>query len=78
LQVKDGILITGVTRGTPAEKAGLKAGDVIIKIDNDVVNADNPLTNILWRHQPGETVKLTINRAGRETVVNVTLAERPQ
>jgi 2-alkenal reductase len=78
LQVKDGILITGVTRGTPAEKASLKAGDVIIKIDNDVVNADNPLTNILWRHQPGETVKLTINRAGRETVVNVTLAERPQ
>ncbi len=78
LQVKDGILITGVTRGTPAEKAGLKAGDVIIMIDNDVVNADNPLTNILWRHQPGETVKLTINRAGRETAVNVTLAERPQ
>ena len=78
LQVKDGILITGVTRGTPAEKAGLKAGDVIIKIDNDVVNADNPLTNILWRHQPGETVKLTISRAGRETAVNVTLAERPQ
>jgi len=51
---------------------------VILKINNDVVNADNPLTNILWRHEPGETVKLTINRAGRESVVNVTLVERPQ
>ena len=78
LSVKDGILITGVSAGTPAERAGLKNGDVILKIGNDVVNADNPLTNVLWRHEPGETVRLTINRAGRETTVNVTLAERPQ
>jgi len=78
LQIKDGILITQVSRGTPAEKAGLKTGDVILKIGNAVVNADNPLTNVLWRHKPGETVRLTINRAGQETVVSVTLAERPQ
>jgi 2-alkenal reductase len=76
LAVQTGILITSVSRGTPAEKAGLKAGDVILKIDNDVVDADNPLNNILWRHQPGETVKLTINRAGREITVDATLVEQ--
>jgi 2-alkenal reductase len=76
LSVQTGILITSVSRGTPAEKAGLKAGDVILKIDNDVVDADNPLNNILWRHQPGETVKLTINRGGREITVDATLVEQ--
>jgi putative serine protease PepD len=49
---------------------------VIIKVDNDVVDADNPLNNALWRHQPGDTVKLTINRAGRESTVDVTLVEQ--
>jgi 2-alkenal reductase len=76
LSVQTGILITSVSRGTPADEAGLKAGDVIIKIDNDVVDADNPLNNALWRHQPGDTVKLTINRAGREITVDVTLVEQ--
>ena len=71
-------ILTTVQRGSPADNAGLKTGDVILKINDDVLNADNPLTNILWRHEPGETVKLTFNRAGRESTVSVTLAERPQ
>jgi putative serine protease PepD len=76
LAVQTGILVTSVSRSTPADKAGLKAGDVILKIDNDVVDADNPLNNALWRHKPGDTVKLTINRAGRESTVDVTLVEQ--
>jgi 2-alkenal reductase len=76
LAVQTGILITSVSRNTPADKAGLKAGDVILKMDNDVVDAANPLNNALWRHKPGDTVKLTINRAGREITVDVTLVEQ--
>ncbi|MBM3133693.1 MAG: PDZ domain-containing protein [Chloroflexi bacterium] len=76
LAVQTGILVTSVSRGTPADQAGLKAGDVILKLDNDVVDAANPLNNALWRHKPGDTVKLTINRAGRELTVEVTLIEQ--
>lgn len=67
---------SAVEPGSPAENAGLKEGDIIIKIGGQDVNSDNPLTSIISQKNPGDIVTLTIIRAGKEITVGVTLGER--
>ena len=66
-----------VTSGSPAEKAGLKAGDIITKIDGKQLNATYPLLSAISQYQPGDKVSLTYVRDGKESTVEVTLAEFP-
>lgn len=62
-----------VVSGSPAERAGLKAGDIITKVDGTSVTADQNLTTLLNKHQPGDVVTLTVNRGGKIISVTVTL-----
>lgn len=66
-----------VVPGSPADKAGLKQGDVIIKVNNDTVDDRNSLVSILGKHAVGDKVTLTIIRDGKEQKVNVTLDAAP-
>ncbi len=77
LDVNHGVLLLQVSPATPASQAGLKVGDVIVAISGDPIDPENPLLNVLMRHQVGETVTLKINRFGRELALEVTLRERP-
>jgi putative serine protease PepD len=65
-----------VTPSGPADKAGLKPGDVITKFDNVVIDSGPTLIGAIWNHQPGDTVKITYKRSGQQHTVNVTLGER--
>ncbi|TAM73545.1 MAG: PDZ domain-containing protein [Chloroflexota bacterium] len=67
----------GVTADSPADKAGLKENDIITSIDGQRVDADHDLNNLLLRSKPGETVKLTVLRAGQTLTISVTLGTRP-
>jgi len=68
----DGMHITNVTAGGPADKAGLKVGDVIKKIDGIQVNRGDELVIYLERYKsPGDTITLTIDRSG--TTITKTL-----
>lgn len=69
---------TAIVPGSPADKAGLKDGDIITKVDNDTVDEKNSLISILGRHSVGDTVKLTIVRDGKEQTINATLEAAPQ
>lgn len=64
-----------VVKNSPAERSGLKEGDIIISIDNIELNKDNDLAEIVQDHLAGETVSLVILRQGKEKEVKVTLAE---
>lgn len=64
-----------VKKNSPAEKSGLRAGDIIISIDDVELNKNNDLTDIIQDHLAGETVSLVILRQGEEKEVKVTLAE---
>jgi S1-C subfamily serine protease len=62
--------------GTPAAKAGLKAGDLIEKVDDVDLNNGQTLGGAIQPHAPGETVQLTVLRAGSTTTLPLTLADR--
>jgi Do/DeqQ family serine protease len=68
-----GVYINGITEGGAAEKAGLRAGDVIVKVGT--MNVDNvpQLQEQVGRFRPGESVPVTYVRTGKEQVVNMTL-----
>ena len=74
--VERGIAISGTNPGSPAEQAGLKSGDVIIKFDNDAVADLQGMTDLLRKHKPGDTVRITVLRDGKEVVLNATLRTR--
>ncbi|MGW6008775.1 S1C family serine protease [Streptomyces sp. NPDC055210] len=65
-----------VTPNGPASKAGLKPGDVITKLDDRVIDSGPTLIGEIWTHQPGDTVKLTYTRDGKQRTAEVTLGQR--
>ncbi|MEU6341192.1 trypsin-like peptidase domain-containing protein [Streptomyces sp. NPDC046977] len=67
---------SAVTAGGPAEKAGLRSGDVITKFDDTVVDSSPTLIGEIWQHQPGEKVDVTYTRDGRTRTATLTLGER--
>ena len=72
----DGVRITGVRAGSPAEQAGIKAGDVITAIGaKRVVNLFD-MTDALRAHQPGDTVVIVTKRDGAERRVTAVLGKR--
>lgn len=69
---------TPIVAGSPAEKAGLAAGDIITAIDGTKLDATHTLDLMLGQRAPGQQVTLTVLRSGRTSSVTVTLGTRPQ
>lgn len=65
-----------VKKNSPAEKNGLRAGDIIISVDGVELNKNNNLTDIIQDHLIGETVSLVVSRQGEAKEVRVTLTEQ--
>lgn len=77
-QAMDGsTIVTGVEDGSPAADAGLQPGDVVVAVDGEQVSADRGFIDMLYAHDPDDTVTLTVNRDGNDVDVQVTLGERP-
>ena len=62
-----------VASGSPAEKAGLKNGDIITKINSKTVGKDGSLSSILGEYRPGDKITITYLRGGKEQTTTVTL-----
>jgi S1-C subfamily serine protease len=77
LSVDHGVLIVSTMSNGPAATAGLRAGDVIIQIDNTPVTDVQSYGDVLLSKSPGDTVAVTINRGGQHMTVNITLGELP-
>ena len=71
-----GVGITQVLKDSPAEKAGLKKDDVILRFENDSVTSVRKLTRLISEVAPDQTVRLGISRGGGEQEVAVTIAKR--
>jgi serine protease Do len=73
----EGALISDVSANSPAERAGLKAGDVVTKLDDRAVMDSRALQLMIGEMAPGQNVRLTVIRDGNERQYPVTLAEQP-
>jgi 2-alkenal reductase len=79
LPVDHGALVSSVTSGSPAEKAGIKKGDIIVALDGQNIDPDNTLFSRLSKHNPGDKVKISLVRSGTNgnLTIEVTLGQRP-
>ncbi|MEJ7624426.1 MAG: Do family serine endopeptidase [Pyrinomonadaceae bacterium] len=75
LTEKKGALVGSVQRGSSADKAGIKRGDIITAINGERIEDRNILRNKIAGTAPGTEIKLTVSREGRETDLSATLDE---
>lgn len=76
-KVKGGVLVTKVMPGSPAEKGGLKSGDIIVKFNGEPVKNVTDLQLKVINTPPGEKVKITVIRDGKEKVLTVKIGQMP-
>jgi S1-C subfamily serine protease len=74
---QDGALVQDVASGSPAAKAGLRAGDLVVAIDGQSVADYGEMAARIRAHKPGDKVTLKVVRGGNETTITATLTERP-
>ena len=93
LDVEEGAIVQGVTKGSPADEAGLQAGseqvtidgqplkadgDVITEVDGEKITGMDDLVAIVNTKQPGDEIDLTVYRDGDTQQIPIHLAQRPE
>ena len=78
LSVTGGVLITHVERGGPADKAGLKLGDVLLAINGKPVSDTTGMLNMIAVLQPGEQARLKVARSQGDEELTVTVGRLPR
>jgi len=73
--VKEGVLVKAVTRNSAADKAGIKAGDVIVKVDDSRVGSTREITTVLRSLRGKGSINVTVVRNKKEMTLPVTVAE---
>ncbi len=76
LQVREGAYISGFAEKSSAKESGLKAGDVVVKIDETPIKSSTALIEYIGRHRPGDKVNMIVNRKGNELTIPVVLKSR--
>jgi serine protease DegQ len=74
----DGALIAGVMRGSPADKAGIRPGDVLLAIDGKKVADAQNMLELIAALQPGKTGQISLRREGKEVDVSAVIGKRPK
>ncbi len=72
-----GVAVEKVAENSPAASAGLKDGDVILRLNNDEITSTRKLTRLIGEIEPDHQAKLTISRGGSEQEITATLGKRP-
>lgn len=72
-----GVAVEKVLEGSPAERAGIQAGDVIVRVNNDDITSTQKLTRLIGEFSPDHTARITVFRGGSERELSVTIGKRP-
>lgn len=78
LELKGGALVQKVDEKTPASKAGIQKGDIIVSVDGKEIKESKDLVKIISRYAPKKKVKIELYRDGKKKSVDVTLGDRNQ
>jgi serine protease DegQ len=73
-----GAIIAGVVRGGPADRAGIRPGDILLAVKGRKVGNTNDMMNLIAELPPGEKAPMTVMRKNRETTLAVTVGRRPR
>jgi serine protease DegQ len=77
LKVQSGAIIAGVVRNGPADKGGMKPGDILLSVEGKAVNDTNDMLNLIAQLPPGEKATMRVLRKSRETDLAITVGKRP-
>ena len=72
-----GAQVTRVVSGSPADKAGLQAGDVITAIDGKSISSADDLTARVATYKPGDKATLSVKRGSSTKSLDITFGQRP-
>ena len=71
------MLVSGVQQGSPAEKAGVRPGDVILQVGDSAVESPEQLLNAVAKLKPGSETPLRVQRGAAVQVLNARVGQRP-
>jgi serine protease DegQ len=74
----NGVLISGVLEGGPADKAGMKPGDVLTQVNGQAVSDVVTLLNSIAQTNPGDATKIDLLRKGKPIAMKVQVGKRPK
>lgn len=74
-KASDGVYVAEVSKGSAADKGGIKSGDVIVKFDGEDITTYKSFLTKLYSKAPGDTVNITVDRNGENVDLSVTLTE---
>lgn len=77
LDTTEGTLIAGVLRGGPADRAGIKPGDILVTVEKRPVTDSSSMLNLIAALKPGKSAALQVIRNGKHLAINVTVGRRP-
>jgi serine protease DegQ len=77
LEAKEGALIAAVVQGGPADKAGVKPGDILVSVDGQGITDTTALLNAIAQLKPGAAAKMKVVRRGKPTELTVMIGKRP-
>ncbi|MBV8666029.1 MAG: Do family serine endopeptidase [Burkholderiaceae bacterium] len=78
LNTKTGAIIAGVVKGGPADKAGIKPGDILVAVEGKQVLDTTDMLNLISQLTPGNSAKLTLLHKSKQADINVTVGRRPK
>jgi serine protease DegQ len=78
LSKKSGAIIAGVLKGGPADKAGMRPGDILVAVEGKPVSDTTDMLNIIAQLTPGNRAKMTVLRKSQESTLEVTVGKRPR
>lgn len=75
---KDGAIIAGIMRGGPADKAGVKTGDILVEVEGKAIPNTATMLNVIAQLAPGASSRFTFVRDGKEIELPITVGKRPK
>jgi serine protease DegQ len=78
LSKKSGAIIAGVLKGGPADKAGMRPGDILVEVEGKPVSDTTDMLNIIAQLTPGNRAKMTVLRKSQESTLEIVVGKRPR